>query len=155
MSPHLDHARRVADPSIGPPRQPLSGQGAAPGAKETLRHRGRKRNPLHRIRKLLLSGHERLDQVGHQRMLLGLRVGDPADEVLWAWLAKESVRDVCLAEDPAEAALLLDKAIAGCADDDVEEIRCWATPWLDGPPRFSPITTPAPPTVPPRGLNCA
>jgi transposase len=32
------------------------------------------------------------------------------------------VRDVYLAEDPAEAALLLDKAIAGCAQDDVPEI---------------------------------
>ena len=56
-------------------------------------------------------------------MLLGLRVGDPADEVLGAWLAKESVRDVYLADDPAEAALLLHKAIAGCADDEVEEVR--------------------------------
>jgi hypothetical protein len=55
-------------------------------------------------------------------MLLGLRVGDPADEVLGAWLAKESVRDVYLAEDPAEAALLLDKTIAGCLDDEVTEI---------------------------------
>jgi hypothetical protein len=34
----------------------------------------------------LLAGHERLDETGHQRMLLGLRVGDPADEVLGAWL---------------------------------------------------------------------
>ncbi len=76
---------------------------------ETLGHRGRKADPLYRIRKLLLSGHERLDQAGHQRMLLGLRVGDPEDEVMGAWLAKESVRDVYLAEDRAEAAVLLDK----------------------------------------------
>jgi transposase len=54
---------------------------------------------------------------------LGLRVGDPEDEVLGAWLAKESVRDVYLAENPAQAAVLRDKAIAGCAVDDVEEIR--------------------------------
>ena len=124
LSPHLNHARRVADPfhvvragnrCLDKVRRRVQN--------ETLGHRGRKRDPLYRIRKLLLSGHERLDEVGHQRMLLGLRVGDPADEVLGAWLAKESVRDVYLAEDPAEAALLLDKAIAGCADDDVEEVR--------------------------------
>jgi transposase len=90
---------------------------------ETLHHRGRKHDPLYRIRKLLLAGHERLDERGHQRMLLGLRVGDPHDEVLGAWLAKESVRDIYLTEDPHEAALLIDKAIAGCAADDVEEIR--------------------------------
>jgi hypothetical protein len=38
-------------------------------------------------------------------------------------LAKDSVRDVYLTEDPSEAALLIDKAIAGCAQDQVEEIR--------------------------------
>ncbi len=43
--------------------------------------------------------------------------------MLGAWLAKESVRDVYLTDDPAVAATLLDKAIAGCTGDDVEEIR--------------------------------
>jgi hypothetical protein len=38
-------------------------------------------------------------------MLLGLRVGDPYDEVAGAWLAKESVRDVYLVDDPADAAI--------------------------------------------------
>ena len=54
---------------------------------ETLGHRGRKTDPLYRIRKLLLAGDERLDDRGRNRMLLGLRVGDPHDEVLGAWLA--------------------------------------------------------------------
>ena len=66
---------------------------------ETLGHRGRKDDPLYRIRKLLLSGYERLDETGHDRVLLGLRHGDPHDELLGAWLAKESVRDVYLTED--------------------------------------------------------
>lgn len=56
-------------------------------------------------------------------MLLGLRLGDPEDEVLGAWPAKESVRDVYLADDPADAALLLDKTIEGCRIDEVPEIR--------------------------------
>ena len=47
----------------------------------------------------------------------------PNDELLGAWLAKESVRDVYLADDPADAAVLLDKAIIGCAADEVPEIR--------------------------------
>jgi hypothetical protein len=33
------------------------------------------------------------------------------------------VRDVYLTDDPDDAAVLVDKAIAGCAEDDVEEIR--------------------------------
>ncbi len=67
---------------------------------ETLGHRGREGDPLYRIRKLLLTGSERLDEPGHERMLLGLRRGDPHDELLGAWLAKESVRDIYLTECP-------------------------------------------------------
>ncbi len=90
---------------------------------ETLGHRGRKADPLYRIRKLLLAGSERLDERGHERMLLGLRRGDPHDELLGAWLAKESVRDVYLTEKVGEARTLLNKAIVGCKSDEVAEIR--------------------------------
>jgi hypothetical protein len=34
-----------------------------------------------------LKGAERLDDQGRERMLLGLRVGDPDDELLATWLA--------------------------------------------------------------------
>jgi transposase len=124
LSPHLDHATRVADPfhvvrvanrCVDKVRRRVQN--------DTLGHRGRKHDPLYRIRKLLLTGSERLDERGHDRVLLGLRVGDPDDEVLGAWLAKESVRDVYLTDDPNDAALLLDKAITGCAADDVPEIQ--------------------------------
>jgi transposase len=124
LAGHLDHATRVADPfhvvrvgnrCLDAVRRRVQN--------ETLGHRGRKRDPLYRIRKLMLTGAERLDEAGHERMLLGLRFGDPHDEVLGAWLAKESVRDLYLTEDPAEAAGLVDKTIAGCASDEVAEIR--------------------------------
>ena len=91
---------------------------------QTLGHRGRKRDPLYRIRKLMLTGAERLEAPGLDRMLLGIRAGDPDDEVLGAWLAKESVRDIYLTDHrPDDAGLLLDKAIEGCAMDPVDEIR--------------------------------
>jgi transposase len=124
LTPHLAHATRVADPfhvvrvanrCVDKVRRRVQN--------ETLEHRGRKDDPLYRIRKLLLTGTERLNERGNERLLLGLRVGDPHDELLGAWLAKESVRDVYLTDDPAAAATLIDKAIAGCATDDVEEIR--------------------------------
>ena len=123
LSPHLAHATKVADPfhvvrvanrCVDKVRRRVQ--------QEMLGHRGRKVDPLYRIRKLLLAGHERVDQRGHERMLLGLRAGDPHDEVLGAWLAKESTRDVYLTDDPAEAAVLLDKAIRGCLQDEVAEI---------------------------------
>ncbi len=79
--------------------------------------------PLKRIFLYLLTeSPQRLEGPGLDRMLLGIRVGDPDDEVLGARLAKESVRDVYLSEDPEDATLLLDKAIEGCAMDSVDEI---------------------------------
>ena len=124
MSPHLDHTLRVADPfhvvRVGNRCLDMVRRRVQ---NETLGHRGRKDDPLYRIRKLLLSGAERVDERGHDRMLLGLRLGDPHDETLGAWLAKESVRDVYLTDDLTEASVLLDKAIAGCRADEVDEIR--------------------------------
>jgi len=124
LSPHLDHATRVADPfhvvRVG---NRCVDQVRRRVQNETLGHRGRKADPLYRIRKLLLAGHERLDERGHQRMLLGLRVGDPHDELLGAWLAKENVRDIYLAESRTDAEVLIDKTIAGCVTDEVAEIR--------------------------------
>ena len=120
----LDHAIRVADPfhvvrvanrCLDKVRRRVQNQ--------TLGHRGRKKDPLYRIRKLMLTGAERLDGTGVDRMLLELRAGDPDEDVLGAWLAKESVRDVYLTNNPADAQLLLDKAIEGCRTDWVQEIR--------------------------------
>ena len=120
----LDHAIRVADPfhvvrlanrCLDQVRRRVQNQ--------TLGHRGRRRDPLYRIRKLMLAGAERLEGAAVDRMLLGIRLGDPEDEVLGAWLAKESVRDVYLAASIDDAQLLIDKAITGCAEDSVHEVR--------------------------------
>jgi transposase len=118
---------------------------------QTLGHRGRKRDPLYRIRKLLVTGAERLDGMGLDRMLLGTRLGDPDQEVLGARLAKESVRDVYLTADVGDAELVLDKAIEGCRLDAVGEVARSAARLHAGAPRSSPTTQPAPPTAPPRG----
>jgi Transposase len=82
----------------------------------------RKRDPLYRIRKLLLTGSERLDEPGRDRMLLGQHVGDPTTRYSPRGSPKESVRDVYLAERWREARTLLDRTIAGCLTDDVPEI---------------------------------
>ena len=124
LSPHLYHVTRVAGPfhvvrvanrCMDTVRRRVQN--------EQLGHRGRKRDPLFKIRKVLLVGSERVTHGGADRMLLDLRAGDPNDERLGAWLAKESVRDVYLTDDPTEAAVLLDKTIADCQADTVAEIR--------------------------------
>jgi len=121
---HLEHTLRVADPfHVVRAANRVVDKVRRRVQNETLGHRGRKADPLYRIRKLLLAGSERLDERGHERMLLGLRRGDPHDELLGAWLAKESVRDVYLTEKVGEARTLLNKAIVGCKSDEVAEIR--------------------------------
>jgi len=120
----LDHAIRVADPfHVVRLANRCLDQVRRRVQNATLGHRGRRRDPLYRIRKLMLTGAERLEGPGLDRMLLGIRAGDPDDEVLGAWLAKESVRDVYLAGGDDDAELLLDKAIIGCCADHVGEVR--------------------------------
>lgn len=123
MSPHLDHTITVADPfHVVRVANRCVDQVRRRVQNELTGHRRRRGDPLFRIRKLLVSGAERLDEKGHERLVLGLRLGDPKDENLGAWLAKESVRDVYLTDDLTEATLLLAKAIAGCRADEVPEI---------------------------------
>ena len=120
----LAHALRVADPfHVVRIANRCLDQVRRRVQQTTLGHRGRKADPLYRIRKLMVTGTERLDARGLDRMLLGIRLGDPDDEVLGAWLAKESVRDVYLAGCVQDAELLLDKAIEGCRADAVGEVR--------------------------------
>ena len=67
----------------------------------TLGHRGRKRDPLYRIRKLLLTAAEQLTSRGRARLRAGLAVGDPTGEVAAAWQGKELLRAVYAADDLA------------------------------------------------------
>jgi transposase len=69
----------------------------------TLGHRGRKPDPLYRIRKLLLTAAEQLTSRGRVRLRAGLAVGDPTGEVAVAWQGKELLRTVYAASDLAHA----------------------------------------------------
>ena len=124
LAGRLEHAIRVADPfHVVRVANRVLDQVRRRVQNATTGHRGRAKDPLYRIRKLMLKGAERLDGIGLDRMLLGIRTGDPDDEVMGAWLAKESVREIYLTDDPDEARLLLDRAIEGCRLDAVEEVR--------------------------------
>jgi transposase len=69
----------------------------------TLGHRGRKPDPLYRIRKLLLAAAEQLTSRGRVRLRAGLTVGDPTGEVAVAWQGKELLRAVYAASELAHA----------------------------------------------------
>jgi transposase len=75
----------------------------------TLGHRGRKRDPLYRIRKLLLTAAEELSGRGRARLRAGLAAGDPFMEVTAAWQGKELLRAVYAAADLAAARVALDR----------------------------------------------
>lgn len=101
----LPHAQQVADPfhvirlanrSVDLVRRRVQN--------ETLGHRGRKRDPLYRIRRLLTMAQERLDSRGESRIQGLLRAGDPFGEVRDAWYAKETVRDIYQIDCPQLAA---------------------------------------------------
>ena len=70
---------------------------------ETLGHRGRKGDPLYRIRRLLTSASERISDRGRTRLRGLLDAGDPHGEVRCAWHAKETVRDIYGIDSPAVA----------------------------------------------------
>ena len=71
---------------------------------ETCGHRGRKTDPLYRIRKLMTIAHERLDTDNDAKLRGLLDAGDPGGQVRTAWHAKEVVREIYTIDDPAVAA---------------------------------------------------
>jgi transposase len=88
----------------------------------TLGHRGRKRDPLYRLRKLLLTAQEQLTQRGRVRLRAGLAAGDPGGEVVAAWQGKELLRAVYAADGTADARRALDRFYHWCDGVGVAEL---------------------------------
>ena len=100
------HVVRLANQALTRCRQRTQNQ--------TLGHRGRTGDPLYGARKLLLMGAERLGPAGWDRLRQALDAGDPYDEVVDCWAAKEKVRSVFKTADPGQASDRLDDAISWC-----------------------------------------
>ena len=64
----------------------------------TTGHRGRRADPLYRIRRVLLTGAERMTARQWQRLEAAWDAADPDDEVYLAWAVKEALRDVYRAD---------------------------------------------------------
>jgi len=77
----------------------------------TLGHRGRKGDPLYRIRKALTRAVEKLDVKTLNRVLLLDRVGDGSDELYFCWRTKEAVRSIYTQPDKKQAKQYLDDLI--------------------------------------------
>jgi transposase len=81
---------------------------------ETLGHRGRKNDPLYRIRRVLLMGEEKLDAKGSDRLSSLLELGDPDGYVAIAYRVKERLREFYRTSEPAVAQEMLAELVAHC-----------------------------------------
>jgi len=94
---------------------------------ETTGHRGRKHDPLYRIRKLLLLADERLDEQGAARLETALSAGDPYEEVGCTHVAKELLRSVYAAGDIYAARIALGRFYDWAATVQIPEVTRLAT----------------------------
>jgi transposase len=95
---------------------------------DTLGHRGRRGDPLYRIRRLALLGAGRLDTKGWERLEAGLAAGDPAGEVAAAWIAKEELRLLYRARTPEAVRRSLARFYTHCANNNhIPELVTLAT----------------------------
>ena len=115
----LPHAGQVADPfhvirlgnnSIDEVRRRVQN--------DTLGHRGRKGDPLYRVRRLLISAHERLSEGADTKLRGLLGAGDPRGEVRLAWHAKETLRGLYDIDCPRLADTYLRELVDDLTDSD-------------------------------------
>ena len=109
----------------------------------TLGHRGRKDDPLYRIRRTLLVAHDRLNEHQRERVVRLLLTGDPDGEVAAAYLAKELLREVYAARTLRTARRRLERFYRHCDRSEVRECRRLARRSDHGKPRSSRSTPPA------------
>lgn len=90
---------------------------------DTLGHRGRRDDPLFRIRRLLRRGFDHHSGKSWNRLLAGLEAGDVAGEIGKAWIAAQDLRLLFRARDRADAEQRLFRWLCRCADSNVPELN--------------------------------
>ena len=81
---------------------------------EQTGHRGRRDDPLYRVRRALLTGEEKLDEKAALRLSSLLQLGDPNAEVAIAYRVKERLRDFYRTFDVTEARSMLEELRGHC-----------------------------------------
>lgn len=102
---------------------------------EQTGHRGRRDDPLYRVRRVLLRGEEHLDDKASQRLWSLLELGDPGAEVAIAYRIKERLRDFYATSDPDEARQLLEELKGHCLKKamppEVQKLGRTISKWFD------------------------
>ena len=102
---------------------------------EQTGHRGRRDDPLYRIRRALLTGEEKLDERAAARLASLLALGDPNAEVAIAYRVKERFRDFYRTLDASEARLILeelkDHCLAPTMPPEIQKLGRTINTWFD------------------------
>jgi transposase len=89
---------------------------------EQLGHRGRKHDPLYKIRNILRAGVERLTDRQIERIETGLQAGDPDLEVTVAWRCYQQLRSAYHINSLAEGRAIAAKVVEGFHTCPIPEI---------------------------------
>jgi len=91
---------------------------------ETLGHRGRRDDPLYRIRRVLRRAAENLTPTAWERLLAGLDAGDSDEQIGRTWIAAQDLRLIYQrATDRDTAQRRLHRWLVHCADSNVPELH--------------------------------
>ncbi len=90
-------------------------------------HRGRKHDPLYRIRRVLRRRAENLSDRAWERLLAGLDAGDVDQQIARTWIAAQDLRRIYRCRDRHQAAQRLYRWMVHCADAEVPELIRLAT----------------------------
>jgi len=91
---------------------------------ETLGHRGRRDDPLYRIRRVLRRSAEHLTETAWERLLAGLDAGDSDEQIGRTWIAAQDLRLIYQrAHDRDSAQRRLHAWLVHCADSGVPELH--------------------------------
>lgn len=105
------HVRRLGNDALDETRRRVQN--------ETLGHRGRKDDPLYRIRKLLIMNDSNLTGENQTKVDSLLTAGDPHGEVRMAWHCKEVAASIYTIDNPTEADKFVRKLAADLQDDEI------------------------------------
>ena len=102
---------------------------------EQTGHRGRRDDPLYRVRRALLTGEEKLDERAAARLTSLLALGDPNAEVAIAYRVKERLRDFYRTLDATEARAMLedlkDHCLRASMPPEIQKLGRTIRTWFD------------------------
>jgi len=90
--------------------------------RDTLGHRGRAREPLYDIRRLLRRRRDRLSAKARARLQAGLIAGDPTGEIALAWTVAQDLMAFYQLTDPAQARRHAETLITDLRDCPIPEL---------------------------------